>query len=1079
MIRYPLTLVLLCISAFSFSQKIPLVHSGQVIEKGKALYDSGKYAEAIREFYKVPERDTNYVLMLTEAALTYTASGKYDEALAVCEKGLEAPSPYTPSFLRFRAIAEDKKGNFEKSVGLFKEAINRYPADYGLLYNLGITYYNSKKYEEAADIFFKVLSFNPFHAGSHLNLGRMSIGQGRKVHAMLSLGMYLSISNTDNERLVLLNNFLGNEAADEGSIPVFGVNEPEKLDQVIRAKIAMDKKFKSRFAIDAAVVRQFEMFFDQMHMLGEGSGDPWVKTYLPVYRFIKEKDLIEPFIYHLLSSSSNTNVKKWLAKNDKELKLFFEAVNTTIKEQREVVALEHFGFPKAIQAWYYDNNTLSALGEYTPSEIRTGHWKFFYDNHTLSAEGDYSDKGKKTGTWKYFHNDGTLKSVEDYTTGEVTVYYPDGVKREHFYLKQDAIDGEVELFYPCGALKEKLFFLNDKRQGKGRSYYASGEVETIYEYADNELNGEFQSFFENGNPKIVTAYKNGSLSGDYQSFHANKSKDAEGEYMNGGPVGPWTHYYSNGNVSRKGNYNEASQPVGEWVYYDEAGLLTEKRTFDHEGRLQGPNTHYYESKVHYVNTYKKDILVQTVFYDRDGKETEKHGNPDGTFPARNYFLTGQLFSEGNYKKGLAHGLWKYYNRFGKLVSEYQYTDGVLQGKSVDYYPSGGKKYAMEYKDDALHGYFQEFYKDGTVKREGWFQNGESEQQWLTYHSDGTPETDRYYLRGSLTGPHYAYASDGKLASVETYKNGLLTDIKNYDSKGNALTSAKSAAHIQSFEERYPNKKLRSKFELSCGNYIKNFTRWYSDGKPYYSFTFLNGKKYGPYAYYDITGKVVMDGSYHDDDEAGVWRSFYPNGQLNKTGRYLNGMKDSVWIYYRPTGKISSTITYRRDESHGISRYYSPEGEPLIEKMYLHGDLVAFRVINDNDEQAAWQDFSGTGVISVKNAAGHLIYEESYKDGLRDGYKRLYFENGKLCEEFMYKQGDFEGPYSIFYSDGKLFEKGTFKNDVLEGKMEVFYPDGSPLKVEYFRMGSRHGKATYFGKGNSRKEFYFRDGISIE
>ncbi|HEU5148036.1 MAG TPA: tetratricopeptide repeat protein, partial [Chryseosolibacter sp.] len=130
---------LLYLILFSFlalpavAQKIPLVNSGEVIERGKVHYDSGDYADAIKEFQKVPERDTNYVLMLAESALAHLAAQQYDEALAVCEKGLGKPSPYAPSFYRYRAIAEDKKGNLDKSVKLFHEAIEKYPADYGLL----------------------------------------------------------------------------------------------------------------------------------------------------------------------------------------------------------------------------------------------------------------------------------------------------------------------------------------------------------------------------------------------------------------------------------------------------------------------------------------------------------------------------------------------------------------------------------------------------------------------------------------------------------------------------------------------------------------------------------------------------------------------------------------------------------------------------------------------------------------------------------------------------------------------------------------------------------------------------------
>ena len=1069
-------LVFLTLASFLLSaQQIPLVNSGEVIEKAKVLYDSGDYAEAIKEFSRVPERDTNYVLMLTETALTHIAAKQYDEALAICEKGLARPSPYAPYFFRYRAIAEDKKGNLEKSVKVFREGIEKFPADYGLLYNLGITYYNSKQYEKAAEIFFQVLSFNPFHQGSHLNLGRLAIGQGRKTHAMLSLGMYLSISNTDNERLVLLNNFLDNQVTDEGTIPLFGLNESEKMDQIIRAKIAMEKNFKSEIPVAAAVVRQYEMLFQQLNTIGTNTDDPWVKTYLPIYRYIKDSDQAEPFVYHLLSSSSNATVKKWRSKNSKALTSFFESVNGAIKKQREVIALPQFGYSNPVQAWYYNDNSLSALGKYTSNEVRQGPWKFFHSNYVLSAEGSYDDAGKKIGGWKYYNKDGTVKSIEDYATGEVTVLYPNGMRREHFFLKGDEIHGDVELFFPCGALKEKLAYQNGKRNGKGQTYHENGAVKMTYEYVDNKGNGEFRTHYATGVLREVENYKDDVLSGEYRSYFANSKLETEGRYVNGEAAGEWSHYHSNGKVRRKGTYNNSGEPVGEWLYYDEAGILTEQRQFDEEGRWHGTNTHYAQGKIHYVDTYKKGVLVQSVFYDREGKEIANYGKGDGNFFVKNHFSTGQIQSEGNYRKGKNHGPWKFYNRFGKLISEYNYVDGQLQGKAVDYFPSGEKKFVIEYKDNVLHGYLQEFYRHGKLKQEGWFQEGNREQQWRTYFADGTPETDSYYLRNSYTGPSYTYAQDGKLYALTTYEENILADIKNYDAKGNLTTTKKTSEHTQSYEDRFPNKKLKGKFEMVCGDYIGQLTKWYPDGNVYYSYTFVNGKKSGPYVYNHLNGKPAMRGTFLDDKEVGHWKSFHMNGKISNEGRYVDGEKDSVWNYYNSDGKISSSITYRNGDSHGISRYFSPEGTPLLEKMYVADDLIAYRVINENDENDVWQEFSGTGTITVKSPEGKLLYEETYRDGLRHGYKRSYFSNGKLHEEYHYDNGDFEGAFATYYPDGKVEERGTFKNDEMHGTVETFRPDGSPLKVETYGMGTRHGKAIYYDKTN-KKEIIFWDGI---
>src|SRR6185503_8940325 len=110
-------------------------------------------------------------------------------------------------------------------------------------FNLGVTYYNHKEYEKAIDCFFKAISINPFHSGSHLNLARISAGQGKKTHSMLSFGIYLSLNNEDNERLIMLDNVLSNQFKEDGYITFKGSNAFDKLDQIVRAGIAMDNNF--------------------------------------------------------------------------------------------------------------------------------------------------------------------------------------------------------------------------------------------------------------------------------------------------------------------------------------------------------------------------------------------------------------------------------------------------------------------------------------------------------------------------------------------------------------------------------------------------------------------------------------------------------------------------------------------------------------------------------------------------------------------------------------------------------------------------------------------------------------------
>lgn len=1061
-----------------WSQNIKLISPAEVISRAVTLYDSGKYAETIAELETIPERDTAYAQILSKLAYTFVEHKDFDKAIEVCHKALKSPSKERATFLKIEAIATGKKGDYQQAVALFENAIKEYPTNLSLIFNLGLMQYNNKDYQNAEANFFRILAINPFHMSAHLNLGKLAIGQGRKVHGMLAMGMYLGVNEKDNPSLVLLNNFVDNQVTDESTLPVFGPNAPVKLDQMIRARIAVEEGFKSKFAVKAPVIQQFELLFDQLNTIPQSTDDRYVNFYLPVYKAIKEGNASEAFIYHLLSSSSIEAAAKWRNKNEKELKVFYNATNTALKKGRENIVVPQLGFNEPVNAWYNDNNELVAIGSYS-NEKKLGKWIYLHTNSEKSAEGSYNDAGEKKGTWKYFYENGKVKSIENYETGEVTVYTEKGNKDEHFFLKNDEIDGDVEIFYESGPVKEKLKFTAGKRDGKRTVYFGNGTVKTTCYYKSGALEGEFVVNYGNGKISERGSYKNNNLDGKYESFHITGVTGVTGSYTNGAQTGQWKYYYSNGKPQRTGSYNEKGSPVGEWVYYDQRGEIVEKRNFNADGQYHGDVTYYDGGKLFCTATYKKDILVKDVFYDETGKVTNTHGGGDGSFHSRNYFSTGQLRSEGNYKKGKSEGPWKFYSRFGVVISDYVYKDNLLEGRAKDYYPSGEIKIEADYKDGELHGYFREYYKNGKVKTEGWYQNGNREQQWLSYHPDGTLASDFYYRANVNVGRGSEYTPDGKkFVDIEVDDEGSIAALQYFNPQGTAGTVKRRENFTDVYEEFYKNKKLKSRTGVLCGAYSGTLERYFPDGTLHYRYEILNGKKNGKYANYGFDGTLFTSGTYINDQLTGVWKTNHENGKLYSEGRYLDDERDSLWTYYHDNGNVSSRAWYRGGERNGVTIYYGPDGTALVEKMYRQGDLIAYRsAINGADTK--WIPFTGNGKITVNYANGNNAFSEEFKNGLQQGYDRLYYPDGKIYTEYQYNNGDLTGAYKAYHANGKMKESGSFQDDERNGKFEFYTENGTLERIETYSMGHQHGKSIVYNKGVKQKEFNFWNRVAVD
>ena len=1066
----------LLISLTSYSQTLPppYVPVADVLSLAKELYDSGKYDKAIEKYQIISKRDTAYTLALAEMAQAYVANKEYDKAIAASEEGLQKPSIYQPEFMRLRGVAYERKGDFDKAVSFFEKALETYPFNYAIMFNLGLAYYNHKDYDKATTQFFKILAIDPFHPGSHLNLGRMAAGQGKRTHALLSLGLYMGVNNKDHDRLVLLEKVMANQFADDGSLPFAGENAFDKTDQILKAGIAMDKNYKLKIPVDAAIVRQFQMFFEQLSKVESKPSDPWYAFYMPIYQMLKDRDLSEPFVYHILGSIDNDQVRKWSKKNDDRLKVFYAATNTELVKKRVLVTAPQLGFPAPVQAWYNDNNGLEALGKKDETKGKQGHWIYF-TNSVRIAEGNYSDAGKKTGLWKYYGDDGVLSSTQNHDSGE-TRLYKKGVQVEYFFLKNDEIDGVVELYNACGALREKLLYANGKRHGKGTSYFSSGKVMQEYTYDNDELTGTFTNYYETGAVRNKATYALGKAEGVYVEYFANGKVSSTGSYKNGEVNGIWKYYHANGRLNRTGNFTNGTA-TGEWTFYDVRGNLFGKRTLNEKGNITGEDNTYNDGKLYYTETFKNDLLVKVTYYEPSGKVSGTYGKSDGTFPVKFYYPTGQLFAEGAYKKGRRDGHWKYYYPEGTVESELTYKDGLAQGESIEYFHTGKKMYVSHYKDDERDGVFEEFFVHGQLKQRGHYVAGQREQHWYAYHPDGKLASDYYYIHGDLSGGATEYSGNGKVAEVTTYEGDRMTDVVAMGADGKPLTRRveKDKTGRVNFESQFKNGKPQIVYETNCGEYTY-IGKMFPDGKTFYDWSSLSGKREGLFRQYAMNGQQIREGHYRDGKAEGMWKGFEADGAADYSGLYLQDEHDSTWTFNYFNGNVYYTREYKGDEANGVLRVFAPDGTPLVEKLYYNNKLVAFRKIAPHEKQEDWTKFTGNQTITATYANGKTAYEEKLVNGLIDGARKIYYSNGQLHFEYHFTQGDYQGPYAIYFPDGKVEEKGTYNFDELDGLYEKFYPDGKPFIRETYQMGVLNGDATYYSKDGKSKTYHFYEGL---
>jgi len=98
----------------------------------------------------------------------------------------------------------------------------------------------------------------------------------------------------------------------------------------------------------------------------------------------------------------------------------------------------------------------------------------------------------------------------------------------------------------------------------------------------------------------------------------------------------------------------------------------------------------------------------------------------------------------------------------------------------------------------------------------------------------------------------------------------------------------------------------------------------------------------------------------------------------------------------------------------------------------------------------------TGVMITLYPTSGLYSEESFKDGVKNGLHRGYYENGHLAVEMNFKQGVYHGLARRWFENGQLEELGTFKDGEWDGLFQAWYDNGHLSNQCTFKDGKIDG-----------------------
>lgn len=1077
------TVLCTCFLLSVAQEKAQRINSGELIKTGIQLYDDGKYAEALKEFDKVPVGDTNYILALYESALTCSADSQYARGIVYCEKALADRSDpeRDPELLVLYGSLLDYNNEQDRALHIFDSAIAVYPAYISLYINKGTTLIRMKNYKDAEKVLQQAALINPYSASVQYKLGISALNQGKIVPGFLCMLTSLTVNPTSDFSSNAINVLSEISKSTDAVMELFNAREEDPSDnfrmveQIVLSKIALDKGYKIIIDLDDNISRQMQVVFEKLEF-DENDKDYYMQYYVPLFKKIYKEKKFEYFVNYVFSGVNIPVIQDYNKKKKKDI----DGLKTNILEYFHLVrdtrelyyAKRNYNGP----CYQYNEDGLFAKGimkDKTPK----GPWTFYYASGNKKAEGVFNDKGEQEGTFSYYYFSGKLKAKETYRNGKedgVNTYYseegtvqssaphkdgqPDGqytsyyengvIKTQEPYTKGQ-LNGVKKSFYKTGKLQMEETYVNGKRQGPAKTYYMNGQTETEGGYTDDELNGNFKGWSKEGRLVVEGAYTKGKITGVVKRYYENGNPQSTETYVNGELEGEYVLYHENGKVAYR-YINKKGKTSGDVNYYDE------------------------DEKLFSTLSFENDRLKSGRYFDKTGKQISVSELKNGKLDLISYNANGIKQTLTPYgQKGEIDGTKIYYFGSGRERLKEIYTNGSLNGTIVGFHESGKKSYTVDYVDDQKNGYYTSWYSFGGLREEGWYSDNNLQGEWLSYDKFGTLSSKSSYLNNSRNGSKIDYWPNGKPNSAYVYQMDNLVSFTEFDTTGAIINTVKLNNGNGKFISRYPNGKLYMEFTYVNNDIVGPKKTYYPDGSLMALEHYVHGLADSTYTTYSYGGKIRVDGRYNLNEKVGTWKYYTKDGVLYLTEEYKSDKLQGKSVFYHPNGKVDTEIEYKDNERHGLYKRYAEDGTLMYQLRYDEGMKVGYSYLNKNSELVPEIQLpGGNGKLKAFYPNGNPSASMEYIDGVLHGAYTMYHPNGKtsLSQQIVYDNT--EGVSTQYYMDGKVRITHTYVHDSMHGPYKEYNAKGVLIEEGNYYDDSLHGEQRYYDDNGKLKQVRF-------
>ena len=316
-----------------------------LISEGIALHDKGDYEGAIKKYNAALEIDKNSFHALYEKSYTLFAMNDFKECAKISKDLLKKFSDHPQAVLVYiqYGSALDEIGKVKDAIEAYNDGIAKFPNEYLLYFNRGLTEMKANKNEDAIKSYQSAMLLKPLHSSSNYYTGIL-LQKINKVPAVLAYMTFLAIepqTKRSKDAYDRISSILDANVKREGNnVTLFldpsmfdkskkkdGENDFSSIEMMFSLLSATD----NAKGIDSVAKTPADKLSLKLQMLinslsngsKEGKGFYW-EHYVPFFAEMKEKDHVSTLAYLMLKHTNDDAVTEWLEKNEKDVNAFYD-----------------------------------------------------------------------------------------------------------------------------------------------------------------------------------------------------------------------------------------------------------------------------------------------------------------------------------------------------------------------------------------------------------------------------------------------------------------------------------------------------------------------------------------------------------------------------------------------------------------------------------------------------------------------------------------------------------------------------------------------------------------------------------